>query len=51
MSTDVRPATLDDAAAIWALNTRELGYPFPLSDSTDALARALQSRREVVVVG
>jgi len=51
VSTDVRLATLDDAAAICALSTGELGYPVPLSESTDALARALESRREVVVVG
>lgn len=51
MSTDVRLATLDDAAAICALNTCELGYEFPLTDSTDALARAIDSPREIVVVG
>lgn len=51
MSTDVRLATLDDAAAICALNTGELGYRFPLADSTDALAKAIDSPREIVVVG
>jgi ribosomal protein S18 acetylase RimI-like enzyme len=51
VSTDVRLATLDDAAAICALNTRELGYEIPLPDSTDALARAIDSPREIVVVG
>ncbi|PFG15738.1 ribosomal protein S18 acetylase RimI-like enzyme [Propionicimonas paludicola] len=51
MSTVVRLASIDDAAAICALNARELGYAFELSDATDALARALKSPRDVVVVG
>ena len=51
MSTNVRLATLDDAAAICGLNSRELGYRFPPPDSTDALAEAIDSPREIVVVG
>lgn len=51
VSITVRPATLDDAAAICTLNAHDLGYNFPLSDATDALARAIDSPREDVVVG
>ena len=33
----IRPATLDDADAIWRLNVESLGYDFPLDDTIKRL--------------
>ena len=37
MPTNIRPATQQDARAIWALNTQSLGYSFPEDATTERL--------------
>lgn len=39
--SDVRPATIADARAIWDINTRSLGYDYPEEKTQARLARVL----------
>ena len=50
MNVETRVATVADSAAIVALNRDGLGYDHPLDSTRDALAEALASDREIVIV-
>ena len=50
MEFQIRPCRMEDAVRIQQLNARELGYDFPLSETTEKLRRALESGRDFVAV-
>ena len=50
MEFQIRPCRMEDAVGIQQLNARELGYDFPLSETTEKLRRALENGRDFIAV-